>query len=90
MLAAYADRFNADKEQWLFFTGELPYIRRVGAEYFGLGIERYGHPEKFVLIDARGKQYGYYTWNDANQWQALQADIEKLVAAGGAIEESGN
>ncbi len=87
VLAAYAEKYNADKDQWLFFTGDLPYIRRVGAEYFGLGIERYAHPEKFALMDAKGNLFGYYTWTDANQWQALQADMQKLIDAGGFIEE---
>ena len=81
VLAAYADRFSADKDQWLFFTGDFNYIRRVGAEYFGLGITRYAHPEKFAVMDADGKLFGYYAWNDANQWQALQADLEKMIAA---------
>jgi len=89
VLSAYADsdRFKADENQWLFFTGDLPYIRRVGAEYFRIPIDRYFHPEKFALIDAEGKNFGYYSWNDANQWQALQADIEKLIASGGTIKQ---
>jgi len=89
VLSAYADadRFKADENQWLFFTGDLPYIRRVGAEYFRIPIDRYFHPEKFALIDAEGNNFGYYSWRDANQWQALQADIEKLIAAGGSIKE---
>ena len=88
VLSAYADRFKADENQWLFFTGDLPYIRRVGAEYFRIPIDRYFHPEKFAVIDAAGNPFGFYSWNDANQWQALQADIEKLIAAGGTIKES--
>ncbi len=60
VLAAYADRFKADRDQWLFFTGDLNYIRRVGAEYFGLGIMRYAHPEKFAVMNGEGKLYGYY------------------------------
>jgi protein SCO1/2 len=87
VLSAYADRFKADENQWLFFTGDLPYIRRVGAEYFRIPIDRYFHPEKFALMDAEGNCFGYYSWNEANQWQALQADIEKLIAAGGTIKE---
>ena len=89
VLSAYADsdRFMADENQWLFFTGDLPYIRRVGVEFFGIPIDRYFHPEKFALMDAEGKHFGYYSWDDVNQWQALQADIEKLIAAGGTIKE---
>ncbi len=80
VLAEYADRFGADANQWLFFTGEMDYIARVGAEMYSIGIVRRGHPEKFALVDASGKVYGYYTWSDPNQWLALQNDMSKLVA----------
>lgn len=80
VLAEYADRFKADPEQWLFFTGDMAYIKRVGSEMFSIGIERRGHPEKFALMDAHGKPYGFYTWSDPGQWQALQRDMAKLIA----------
>lgn len=87
VLQEYASRFAADKEQWLFFTGDMNYIRRVGSEFFGLGVIRRGHPEKFALMDANGKPFGLYTWSDAGQWSALVSDIDKLLAAGGSVEE---
>ena len=59
----------------------------MGAEFFRIPVDRYFHPEKFAVIDAEGKPFGYYSWSDANQWQALQADIKKLIAAGGTIKE---
>ena len=80
VLAEYANRFEADKEQWLFFTGEMDYISRVGSEMYQIGVLRRGHPEKFALVDAKGKIFGYYTWSDAGQWQALQRDMAKLIA----------
>jgi protein SCO1/2 len=87
-LRKYAQRFNADADQWLFCTGDMKYIRRVGSEFFRLPVVRRGHPEKFGLVDKNGKLFGLYTWSDPNQWSALEEDIEKLIAAGGAIEES--
>ena len=33
-LTEYAARFGADEKQWLFMTGDLTYIRRIGAEIF--------------------------------------------------------
>lgn len=87
VLAEYAKRFDADAEQWLFFTGKMNYIRRVGSEIFSLGVMRQGHPEKFALMDANGKMFGLYTWSDEGQWQALTEDIAKLIEAGGAIAE---
>ncbi len=71
VLAEYANRFQADPQQWLFFTGEMDYISRVGSEMYQIGIVRRGHPEKFALVDAAGKIYGYYTWSDPGQWQAF-------------------
>ncbi len=80
MLAEYANRFEADKDQWLFLTGDMDYISRVGSEMYEIGIMRRSHPEKLALVDANGKIYGYYTWSDAGQWQALQRDMAKLIA----------
>ncbi|MCC6507994.1 MAG: SCO family protein [Pirellulaceae bacterium] len=80
VLAEYANRFDADPEQWLFFTGDMDYISRVGSEMYSIGVMRRGHPEKFALVDAKGKIFGYYTWSDAAQWQTLQQDMAKLIA----------
>lgn len=87
VLTEYAKKFDADSDQWLFLTGELGYIRRVGAELFTLPVERRFHAEKFVLVDAKGDIYAYYTWTDPEQWQALQRDIAKMIAAGGTLEK---
>ncbi len=86
VLAAYADKLNADKNQWLFFTGEMNYIRRVGSEMFSLPVMRRFHAEKFVLVDSEGKLHAYYTWTDPEQWQGLQRDIAKIIDAGGKFE----
>ncbi|MCR9291195.1 MAG: SCO family protein [bacterium] len=88
VLSEYAERFNADPEQWLFFTGKMDYIRRVGAEIFSLGVVRRGHPEKFALVDAEGEIYGLYTWSDDAQWAALVADIERMLDAGGVLPDA--
>lgn len=88
VLTEYAKRYDADPEQWLFLTGTMNYIRRVGAEFFGLGVERRGHPEKFAVIDKNGKPFGFYTWSDEEQFASLVQDLEKLVEAGGAITDA--
>ncbi len=88
VLSEYATKFDADEDQWLFFTGKMNYIRRVGAEMFSLGVVRRGHPEKFALVDATGEVYGLYTWSDDSQWQALVRDIDAMLAAGGELPRS--
>jgi protein SCO1 len=78
-LREYAARFGADPEKWLFMTGDLLYIRRVGAEVFRLPVDEKFHTERFVLVDARGEIVGYYNWPEAKQFQKLKADIRKQL-----------
>lgn len=85
VLAKYAKQFDADADQWLFLTGEMNYIRRVGSEMFQLPVMRRFHAEKFVLVDAEGAIVAYYTWTDPEQWLALQRDIQRIIDAGGTL-----
>jgi len=78
-LREYAARFNADKDQWLFMTGDLTYIRRVGAEVFRLAVDEKFHTEKFVLVGADGQIIGFYAWPEKRQYEKLQADIRDLL-----------
>ncbi len=80
VLSAYAKRFNADPQQWLFLTGDMGYITRVAGELYSLAAERRFHAEKFVLVDAAGKNVGFYTWSDPLQYAALEREIDKLLA----------
>jgi len=78
-LREYAARFHADEDQWLFMTGDLTYIRRVGAEVFRLAVDEKFHTEKFVLVGADGQIIGFYAWPEKRQYEQLQADIRKLL-----------
>ncbi len=78
-LREYAARFNADPEKWLFMTGELLYIRRVGAEVFRLAVDEKFHTEKFVLVDRQGEIVGYYSWPEAKQYEKLKTDIRQQL-----------
>jgi len=75
----YAARFGADPEKWLFMTGDLLYIRRVGAEVFRLAVDQKFHTEKFVLVDAQGAIVGYYSWPEAKQFEKLKADLRNMI-----------
>jgi hypothetical protein len=52
---------------------------------YSLAVERRGHAEKFVLVDAEGDIVGFYAWADPVQWQMLQSDIKDLLAVGGVF-----
>lgn len=78
-LREYAARFGADPEKWLFMTGDLIYIRRIGAEVFRLAVDEKFHTEKFVLVDPKGEIVGYYSWPEPKQFEKLKADIRNLM-----------
>jgi len=78
-LREYAARFNADDDQWLFMTGDLNYIRRVGAEVFRLAVDEKFHTEKFVLVGKQGEIIGYYAWPEKRQYEQLKSDIRNLL-----------
>lgn len=80
VLSQYARRFGADEDQWLFLTGDLTYIRRVGAEIFRLPVDKRFHTEKFVLVDTEGKIAGYYEWTEPQQFEQLKDDIRDQLA----------
>lgn len=81
-LREYSKRFKADQDQWLFLTGDLTYIRRVGAEVFKVAVDEKFHTEKLILVDANGEISGYYTWSDDRQFAQLKTDIAKMIASG--------
>lgn len=85
VLSIYADQFSADPEQWLFLTGELEYIRRVGAEIFFLPVDRRFHADKFLLVDADGNIFRTYEWPEDKAWESLLVDIQKMIDAGGRL-----
>jgi protein SCO1 len=85
VLSIYADQFGADPNQWLFLTGEMNYLRRVGTEIFFVAVDRRFHADKFLLIDADGQLYAGYEWPDENAWQTLQKDILAMLEAGGRL-----
>jgi len=79
-LREYAARFGADPNQWLFLTGELPYIRRVGSEVFQLPVDKQFHTERFVLVDPSGKIEGMYSWPETKQFESLKQSIRAMLA----------
>ena len=79
VLREYAARFGADPDQWLFLTGELNYIRRIGAEIFQQPVNKQFHTERFVLVDPNGKIEGFYNWPEKRQLAALKESIKSML-----------
>lgn len=80
VLRSYADKFQADQERWLFLTGPIETIIRVGTEKFFLpGIEKRGHPDRFCLVNATGDLVGSYIWLDQEEFEQLLAHTNELL-----------
>lgn len=83
-LREYAARFNADASQWLFLTGDLNYIRRVGAEVYRQPVNKQFHTERLVLVDPTGKIEGFYNWPEPIQFEQLKEKINELINSEGS------
>jgi protein SCO1 len=80
-LREYAARFGADQDQWLFMTGDLTYIRRIGAEIYRQPVDKQFHTERFVLVSPTGEIEGFYSWPDEAQFERLKQKIDALVTS---------
>lgn len=78
-LREYAARFGADEKQWLFMTGDLTYIRRIGAEIFRQPVDKQFHTERFALVDPKGEIEGFYNWPEKKQMKKLRQTIREMI-----------
>jgi protein SCO1/2 len=60
-------------------TGDLTYIRRVGAEIFHQPVNKQFHTERFVLVDSKGQIEGMYSWPEPKQFEKLQESIQQML-----------
>ena len=100
VLQNYSQMFSANPEHWKFLTGDLLYIRRIGAEIFGLPVGKQTHSEDMIVTVRWGKIRGRYHWNNPQQIAQMKLDLAALLAekeppqaapaaGGGATDEAG-
>jgi cytochrome oxidase Cu insertion factor (SCO1/SenC/PrrC family) len=78
-LRAYADRFKADPERWLFCRGDLAYIQRV-AKGMGVFLSLKGHQDYAIVIDKNGKIRGMFDATSQSQTQRLRSLLLECLA----------
>jgi len=95
VLREYADRFRADRQRWLFVTGERQSLHTLIGQGFHLAVaERpeaentdgeglITHSDRFVLIDPDLQIRGYYHGTEAESVQQLLRDIGTLAKEAG-------
>jgi protein SCO1/2 len=82
VLAAYAERFQADPTRWAFVTGDSTVVRRTIEQGLMVGYDKLGttpsgapninHSGHMVLVDRDGHVRGLYDSNDPQRLQDLQ------------------
>lgn len=75
VLSRYADRFPADPNRWLFLTGDLNYIKRIGHDIFLQYVQEGSHLNHALVIDRNGKIRGSFDVLDP----AKTAELKNLV-----------
>lgn len=86
ILAAYADLYGADPNQWMLVTGEKTHIYDLARKfYFAVTTEGKGdetdfiHTENFVLIDKEKRIRGFYDGTSSQDVDRMIADIKILL-----------
>jgi protein SCO1/2 len=91
VLAAYAAKAGADPSRWTFVTGPVNDVMsaavlgfKVSAAKVATGANDYDvtHGDWFVLVDAKGAIRGYYPTEEAEDFERLVRDTERLEAKG--------
>jgi protein SCO1 len=71
-LGPYAAGFGARPDSWYFLTGDLPYIRRIGAEIFGVHVDKMVHMDRFIVVDKWGGVRGHFDWHEQEKLEQLK------------------
>ncbi len=85
-LKAYAKEHRADLKRWMFLTGPMDSIYKVGIKGYYLGMQKdstepggYLHSGRFVLVDGKGLIRGYYDGTNVNDVNRLRDDLAVLL-----------
>jgi cytochrome oxidase Cu insertion factor (SCO1/SenC/PrrC family) len=78
-LRAYADRWQADPERWLFCRADLEYVQRV-AKGMKLYLSLKGHQDEVVVIDKQGKIRGIFDGTSESQCKRIQSLLVECLA----------
>jgi len=78
-LRAYADRWQADPERWLFCRADLEYSQRVAAG-MKLDLNLRGHKDVAVVIDKSGKIRGMFDATSETQCVRMKSLLLECLA----------
>ncbi len=87
VLTEYANRYGADRDRWLFLTGDPEAVQKLSVGGFKLALdassgseaEPITHSSRFALVDKKGTIRGYYGTEEAGDLDRLVEDARKLL-----------
>lgn len=79
VLSAYADRWKADPERWLFCRADLDYTRRV-AKGMDLFLSLKGHQDHAAVIDKAGKIRGLFNAMSKTDCERMREKLLECLA----------
>ena len=87
VLAAYAEEHGANRDRWLFLTGEKQAMYDLCLKGFKLPLDDAGgtpaepitHSSRFVLVDRHGEIRGYYSGLEEEGFKRLAEDAKTLL-----------
>ncbi|MCC7085106.1 MAG: SCO family protein [Pirellulales bacterium] len=80
VLQAYASRLGADRGRWVFLTGDLKYIQRIGKEIFLQEVAPGFHMNRALLVDRQGSIRGSFDLLDPEKVAEMKVEIRRLLA----------
>jgi cytochrome oxidase Cu insertion factor (SCO1/SenC/PrrC family) len=88
VLTDYAHTFGADRNRWIFLTGNKKQLYQMATEGFRLATLDADpvrempilHSTKLVLVDRRGAIRGYYDSTEETELQKLVRDVRQVLA----------
>ena len=78
-LRNYADRFQADPYRWLFLTGDLDYIKKIGRDIFYQDVQEGTHRLSVLVMDRNGKIRGSFDLLDAAKVAEMKTLLKELL-----------
>ena len=87
VLTEYANRYGADRDRWLFLTGDPEGVQKLSVGGFKLALdpssgteaEPITHSSRFVLVDRSGNIRGYYGTEEPTALDHLVKDANNLA-----------
>ncbi|MBL8798499.1 MAG: SCO family protein [Planctomycetia bacterium] len=90
VLTAYAEKWQADPQRWLFLTGPRDKVYALIQDSFKLGVqqnegqdrkpgEEVLHSTRLVVVDRKGEKRGYYDGTDPASVDQLKKRVARLV-----------